>query len=119
MQNQCLVLEESATGNFFNRTPKDSSVSNDISNLQQHTIALSSTMAELREETRFLQKQLESIKMLLKKKDRASIETDLKIDMALEEIDAKTHQNEQQIDAIKDVLFEFMQNIVTPQGSVE
>jgi len=110
MECECSVLEESAAGNFFNRRSKDTSVSNDISNLQQHINALSSTVVELREQHRFMQRQLESIKLSLKVQERASTE----MDAALETIDVRTHQNEGEIEEINDVLFEFMQNLTTP-----
>ena len=112
MQPECsAVLEESAAGNFFNRRPQDNSVSNDISNLQRRVSVLFTAVEGLQEDNRKLRTELQKMRKSLSISDKSSEVTQSRMDETLEEIYAKAHQNEEQIEALSDAFVDFLQNI--------
>jgi len=112
MQPECAVLEESAAGNFFNRRPQDNSVANDLLlSLQQHTSALSSTVAELREDNRWLHAELQQMRAALQVSDKSSAVAQSRMDKTLEVMHAKAYQTEEQIEALSDAFVDFLHSI--------
>jgi len=111
MQHECAVLEESAAGNLFNRSPQDNSVSNDILSLQQHTSALSLTVAKLHEDNRWLQTELQQMKASLRMTDRSSARTQSRMDKTLEVLHAKAYETEEQIKALSDAFVDFIHSL--------